>query len=287
MEIRNNKDIAILMGVYNAEKYISEQIESIINQSNSDWTLYIRDDASSDQTPKLISHFSKINANIIIISDEDGNLGCNGNYFRLLSLIDSKYYMFCNADDFWLPNKIDLCLKSMLEAEKSNFKGPIIIHTDLSITDSKLNILQKSLWLSTNVNPERFKNKNYIGICNIVAGATMFFNVDVKTITFPVHSNAPFFDHWMAFKVLQNGGKIISIPISTMYYRQIGTNLAAVLLESEDTIKHKLIHIKNTFERNKKEALMLRAIGWGGIIKYLFYKLIIFSSLRIKRRKQI
>ena len=49
-----NKKVAILMSTYNGERYLAEQIQSIIDQSYPNWTLYIRDDGSTDRTQEII-----------------------------------------------------------------------------------------------------------------------------------------------------------------------------------------------------------------------------------------
>jgi len=284
---KNNRNIAILLGVYNAEKYILEQLNSIMNQSYKDFTLYIRDDASSDSTLSKIIEFAQNYSNIKIINDSLGNLGCNGNYFHLLSLVDSNYYMFCNADDFWADNKIELSMKEMEEAERKHINSPIIVHTDLAVTDENLNILHESLWKFNNLDPKGIDSFNKIGVCNTVAGATMLFNPKVKEITFPVNNFAPFFDHWMSLQTRKHNGIIIPVYRPLVYYRQIGTNLAAINLGEKNTISYKIKNIKEIFKINKKEALMLKRIGWGGYIKYLFYKIKIFALLRFREHKNI
>lgn len=280
----NNKKIAILLGAYNAEKYLREQLDSLINQTNQDWTLYIRDDASSDSTAEIIDEYAKNYDNITKITDDLGNLGCNGNYFHILSKVESEYYMFCNADDFWIKDKIEISYNEIVDIEKKITKKPIIIHTDLSITDEKLNIIYPSLWNFDNLNPENFKNYNHIGICSIVAGATMLFNKETKNITFPVHKDAPFFDHWMAMQIMKKKGVIKSIYRPTVYYRQIGTNLAAILTGEKNTIKYKILNLKDTLKRNAKEYEMLRKIGWGGYLKYVYYKIKILFMLRFSKK---
>lgn len=281
--IINKKKIAILLGVYNAEKYIVEQLDSVLCQTYQDFTLYIRDDASIDNTLALISKFITNYDNIILIKDNFGNLGCNGNYFHLLSIIDSDFYMFCNADDFWVDNKIEL---SMIEMEKlKNYYSdfPIIIHSDLSVTDEKLNVIHESLWRFNNLDPKEIKSYNELGVCNTVAGATMLFNRKVKELTFPVNPFAPFFDHWMSLQTKKHGGIIIPIYKPLVFYRQIGSNLAAVNIGEKNTILYKIRNIAKVYKINKKEAIMLKRIGWGSFFKYVFYKIKIFSTLRLKR----
>ena len=276
----NSTKIAILLGVYNGELYIKEQIESLLKQSFQDWTLYIRDDGSTDNTLKIINDFAIKIDKVVVLVDTDGNLGCNGNYFRLLSMIDSKYYMFCNADDYWFPFKIEMSYNRMLHEEEYNINKPIIVHTDLSISDKNLNIISESYWISTNTNPEKFKTYNKFGICPVVAGATMFFNKAVKDLSFPFPDFAPFFDHWISLKILDVGGVISTIHKSTISYRQIGTNLAAVLIGNENTLYSKIRSFNKVVKINIKEATMLKKIGWGGYIKYIYIKVIVIFTLR-------
>lgn len=278
-KIVNNSEIAILLGVYNGAKYIEEQIESILSQSFKNWTLYIRDDASNDNTLDILKKYESLYDNIVVIEDSDGNLGCNGNYFRLLSLIESKIYMFCNADDYWLPFKIELSYSRFI-LEESRFQGkPIVVHTDLTISDANLNVMENSYWESINTDPELFKSFNKLGLCSVVAGATMMFNNEVKNLSFPVADKAPFFDHWIALKVVGKG-VISSIHKPTMLYRQIGTNLAAVSIGKQNSFLYKIKNLKKVFKINYKEAVMLKSIGWGGYGKYLIFKFIVFYMCR-------
>lgn len=282
-KIVNKTPIAILLGVYNGALYIEEQIESILVQSYKDWTLYVRDDASTDNTLNIIREYAKKHDNIVVINDLDGNLGCNGNYFRLLSLVESEYYMFCNADDYWFPAKIQLSMEKMKEEEIKNKNVPIIVHTDLSISDKNLNILSDSYWENTNTDPEKFKTYNKLGICSVVAGATMLFNQKVKELTFPVAKNAPFFDHWMALRVVKNG-VIATVHASTISYRQIGTNLAAVTINQENSFFNKIASIRKVIKANVREATMLKDIGWGSYAKYTYYKIVVLFMLRFGKK---
>ena len=66
---------AILMAAYNGEKFIGEQIMSIIAQTYKDWVLLIRDDGSTDRTVEIIRDFSRQDERIKLILDENGHLG--------------------------------------------------------------------------------------------------------------------------------------------------------------------------------------------------------------------
>ena len=93
--INNKRTIAILLAAYNAEQFLSEQIDSIIQQVYTDWTLYIRNDGSEDTTQLIIDNYVEKFPDKIIQFDKNGqNLGCIGNIFRLFEEIESNYSMF-------------------------------------------------------------------------------------------------------------------------------------------------------------------------------------------------
>lgn len=279
--IKCKSDIAIILGVYNAEQYISEQLDSIINQTFTNWSLYVRDDNSTDSTLDIVKRYAIKNDNIYIIEDKDGNLGCNGNYFRILSQVDSTYYMFCNADDFWLRDKIYYTFSFFKEVERLQAPDtPIIVHTDLKISDSSLNVICDSYWDSYNINPRLSNTSKFIGISNAVAGATMLFNRQVKSITYPVCGTRPFFDQWIAMKTLQAGGIIEPIYKSTIIYRQIGNNLAAVGNPNDRSLLNKIRNIRTVISINCNEAKILKSIKWCGYLKYCYLKMLFIIKSR-------
>ncbi len=102
--------VAVLMSTYDGEKYIKEQIDSILTQKNIDLTLYIRDDGSKDKTLEIINGYIKKNENIELLDSKE-NLGPGLSFMTLLkySYLHSKkfdYYAFADQDDIWLPNKL-------------------------------------------------------------------------------------------------------------------------------------------------------------------------------------
>ena len=78
--------IDILMATYNGEKYIVEQIDSIINQTYKNWNLLIRDDNSTDRTLEIIKNYQKKDARIRILDNNKVNLGIVKNFEKFQSL---------------------------------------------------------------------------------------------------------------------------------------------------------------------------------------------------------
>src|SRR5579864_1325991 len=101
--------VAILLATYNGEKYLDEQMRSLFSQTYSDIIVIARDDHSSDRTPEILCKWSGAQpGKIRVVSDDCGNLRSLGNFSRLTELCDAPYFAFCDQDDVWLPNKIEL-----------------------------------------------------------------------------------------------------------------------------------------------------------------------------------
>ena len=109
--------LAILMSTFNGEKYLKEQIDSLLNQEYEAFDIYIRDDGSTDQTVSILENYEHIYPNIYLLKDTQGNIGVFKSFMYLLSQVHADYYMFCDQDDVWLSNKISMSMKRMNELE--------------------------------------------------------------------------------------------------------------------------------------------------------------------------
>ena len=126
--------IYILLATYNGEKYFSEQIESLLSQTYQDWKLWIHDDGSKDNTVKIIKDYANKYPEKIVFLDDD--ISCGGakeNFTYVLNNIDKNfdYIMFCDQDDLWLPNRIELFLNEVKIQEKNNPNLPLVSFSDL------------------------------------------------------------------------------------------------------------------------------------------------------------
>jgi glycosyltransferase involved in cell wall biosynthesis len=115
-----NKLISVVIPVYNAEKYIRETIESILNQSYPYFELIIADDGSTDNSKKIIEGF---NDNRIILSHNVKNVGKTETVNRLLKLCKGEYITIHDADDISLPNRFELLIKTFNEDKQLGMIG--------------------------------------------------------------------------------------------------------------------------------------------------------------------
>ena len=267
------------MATYNAAQYLGQQIQSIIDQSYTEWTLYIRDDGSKDSTIEIIKQYETLDHRIIRLQDEKGNLGCKGNFFEMLKRVESQYYAFSDADDVWFPDKIEKTLNMIKEIEKQHPNTAVAIHTDLVVTDSDLNIISPSMWRASHMNPDKIHSYDYLGVHSFVGGATMLFNYLARQICLPVNEHVYMHDLWVGLCVIKNG-VLYSLHEPTMYYRQHGGNTVGGASEARLKLGYKIRHIKDVIKINWQTARMLKQIGYGSYLKYLYYKIRVIIKLR-------
>lgn len=217
-------EIDILMATYNGEKYIEQQIESILLQSNKNWRLLIRDDCSKDNTPKIIKKYCKMySGKIIQVDNNNKGLGAAQNFSCLLENSEAEYIMFSDQDDFWLEDKIELTYKLMVESEAKYRKSmPILVHSELKVVDKALKTISGSFWKHQLINPDN-KAINRLLIQNNVTGCTVMINKALRDLQHPVPKDAIMHDWWIAL-VAATFGKIEYIYQPTILYRQHGNN---------------------------------------------------------------
>lgn len=226
-----DKSVDIILPVYNGEKYIVEQLQSIINQTYSCWRILIRDDGSTDNTVKIIREYSmNYPEKFILIQDDKNNLGVVNNVFEILKYAKSDYMMLCDQDDVWKNNKIEILLKYILKAEDKDPGIPILVHSDAIIVDKNLNIINESF---TNLARFNRNNSNLSNLLqfNIVQGATAIFNrklLEKMYRIFDGKAGKKIHHDWWCALIAASFGKIFFCDKPLMLYRQHGKNLVGV-----------------------------------------------------------
>lgn len=216
--------VEILMAVYNNADYIAAQLQSLFNQSYPYFRVIIRDDCSSDQSVQLIENFMLQYPNKIHLIKGTENLGARGNFAALLNEAKADYIMFCDADDVWMPTKIEESLALMQKSEEIyGEKTPLLIHTDLKVVDQNLCSLSHSFWNYSKIDPESARFLNRLLVQNAVTGCTMLVNKPLMELAAPIPNEAIMHDWWIAL-VASAFGHIEFLAKPTMLYRQHGKN---------------------------------------------------------------
>jgi len=217
--------IDILLATYNAEKYLEELLDSLFCQTFQDFRLVVRDDGSSDSTDKLLKKWEKEYPDKIkIVTDEKGNLGPAGSFSELMSHSSADYIMFCDHDDVWMKDKISASLKKIKEMEEDYGKEhPLLVHTDLNVTDSRLENSKGSFFRFQALNPEKGESLKKLLVQNSVTGCTVIINRALKNFVSEIPPCALMHDWWLALAAAASG-HIGRIDEMTIFYRQHESN---------------------------------------------------------------
>ena len=272
-----DNEVAILLATYNGERYLEEQIESIIEQTYKNWVLYIRDDNSKDGTQKIIDKYIKKYPNKIIqiIDNITTNDACK-NFMCLLEKVhkEKKYkmYMFCDQDDVWLKDKIEIMVNKYLEVE--NKEKPILIHTDSYVVDSNLNIICNSSIKYSGLNSKRKKFNSFL-IQNNTRGCTILINNKLANLVKLDIENIIMHDWYFAL-IASAFGEIIYINKPTIKYRQHSNNVlgATTYRGIGNLFRRAIKFIKKIFSTNKKDIIFDEAYSQAESFRNYYYDML-------------
>lgn len=271
--------VDILLSTYNSQDYIEDILDSLLAQTFKNWRLIVRDDCSTDDTVSILNTFKKTNGTrITIIDNNNQRLGPKMSFEKLLETSSSNYMMFCDHDDYWLPNKIQDSLEQIQELEENNPGKAAFVFTDLTIVDEALNILHPSFWKYSKVNPNNIFNTYKLLINNPAAGCTFIFNVAVKKLVLPFPIQAIMHDWWIALKVSESGVANY-LDKSTILYRQHKKNKIGAEQINGSFFKNRISNISLTLKQNVRTYQMMKCLNKNySTIKLIYYKLNISLS---------
>lgn len=253
-----NAMIDILMAVYNNADYLAAQLQSLMDQTYSQFRIIARDDCSSDRSLEIIEQFNqKYPGKIVLIKGQE-NLGARGNFAALIREAKANYIMFCDADDVWLPTKIEESLVIMQKNEAIyGKKTPLLIHTDLAVVNKHLEILNHSFWSYSKLNPQIANDLNRLLPHNVITGCTMLVNKPLLELAAPIPQEAIMHDWWIGL-VASALGHIDFLIKPTMLYRQHGKNdTGAKNWKSMNTYWS---YVKKTAQQIGRQEMRLRLI---------------------------
>ncbi len=216
--------VDIVLPTYNGERFLLEFLESVQRQLHGAWRLWIADDGSVDGTLAIAREFARVDERIHLLDSDGTRRGAAAAFVSLLDRVpsDTRYLMFADQDDVWLPEKIQRTLRAMLEVEEGRFDALVLVHTDMSVVDAALHLMDKSFWHYAALAPEPPRLRRY-AVENVVTGAATMINRALLEHGKPVPAEAMMHDWWYAC-VAAAFGRVVAIHEPTMLYRQHGSN---------------------------------------------------------------
>lgn len=224
--------VIILMATYQGERYLEEQLKSIMAQDYPNFELIVRDDASSDGTFFLLSLYKKRYPDKLTVLRNKKNLGGTKNFLMLLRDAVKQnnwgqnpvYFMFSDQDDYWYPDKISRTLIRMKRLEaRYGRELPGLVFTDARVVDGGGKVLAPSFFAL-----QRFNMKKrvfpHLLMENMVIGCTSMLNMPLAEMLTKVPRQARYHDWWMAL-LAASAGHTSYLPEPMMDYRQHTDNV--------------------------------------------------------------
>jgi hypothetical protein len=228
-----------------------------VSLENKKWKIW------QEYQTEVIKKYESEYKNIVNLKDTIKKRGATMSFLWLINKVESDYYMFCDHDDVWLPNKIQLTIDKMLESDVAENKIPIIVHTDLVVVDKNLKLISESFWKYSNLDITDVSYNN-LAHKNCITGCTMMINNTAKKlINIEENINFPH-DSWIGLLVSYNNGIILSLDTPTILYRQHENNLIGI---------YKKKSILSIIEENIKRFKVLNKINNYSFFQYFKLKI--------------
>lgn len=216
--------ISVCLASYNGEKYIREQIVSILKQLSDEDELIISDDGSSDDTIEIIQSFGDSRIKLIWNSDKKGIVG---NFENALNNASGDYIFLSDQDDIWKENKVEKVLGYLTECDLVVHDAELIDGNGCFLGRNYYSILHHYTSFLANLWKSRF-----LGCC-------MAFTKEVKNECLPIPSRLRSHDYWIGMYTLAKH-KVCFVPDILLMYRRHENNVSSSSEKSKNTFYYKI-----------------------------------------------
>ena len=202
--------VTIVMPVYNCKKYLEETVQSALSQTFPDFELLMLDDCSTDGTAELMSRIAEKDSRIRVLLNEK-NLGVAQTRNKGLAAAQGEYIAFLDADDLWMPDKLERQINAMREKELD------LCYTAYSFIDGNGSPIRKPYRVPETLSMERLLGENVIGLSSAVIRVDAVGSVRMRG----EYSHE---DYVFWLELLQKGCRAGGVDIPLMQYRVSESN---------------------------------------------------------------
>jgi len=235
--------LTIMLATYNGEKYLSAQLDSLIAQTFTEFTIWVQDDVSTDSTWEIINEYNTRYPGKFHMTRRSANSGSSkNNFLDMMITIRDSYLMLCDQDDIWLPDKIELTMAKMKAMEETHPNMPLLVHTDLKVVDHDLKVINPSFRTQTLRDYTRMELRHVLNLNN-VSGCTVMYNRALAELLIARPKHCVMHDWWLQL-VATTCGKVGHINDATLLYRQHGQNVCGA--KNVRKISYKLGRLLNS-----------------------------------------
>ena len=228
-----NKLVSIITPSYNSAKYIAEAIESVQNQTYTNWEMIIVDDCSSDETEQIIAPFLKKDIRIKFYKlDQNSGAGVTRNF--AVEKASGNYIAFLDSDDKWKPEKLEMQLSFM---EENRIPLTFSFYEQI---DEGGNLLKTIVTTPQNIS---YKQLFY---CNSIGNLTGIYSVDFFG-KIPILGIKKRQDWVLWLTLVKKSGRIKPISECLAYYRVREDSVSSSKIK---LLKHNFMVYKDYHKQN-------------------------------------
>jgi glycosyltransferase involved in cell wall biosynthesis len=212
-------EIEVLMATWNGSRFLEEQLDSLFSQSFQNFRITVRDDASTDSTLDIVEKYRSRYPKRIVVHRNHTRLGACATFGLLVQHSDASYVAFCDQDDIWRNDKLEISFREMQTVEaKHGANTPVLVFSDMELMEEDRTPINSSLWKIARVNPDRAGLGTMLAQ-NLVSGCTALANRSLILKGRPIPGDAIMHDAWLGL-VAAAFGILHPLHETTIQYRQ-------------------------------------------------------------------
>lgn len=211
------EQVHIVLATYNGERFLREQMDSVLAQTYENITVEVCDDGSTDGTAAIVREYEAQDERVKLHMNPH-NLGYVKNFLEGVKRCTAPYVMLCDQDDIWQKDKVEKTLLAMQKAEKKMAGKPVLVFTDAvnfdSETGEELGFFHETSHLDV-----KKVDTAHLFMENKCIGCTMMMNRAILPYLKELPEEIRVHDWWLAL-ICSHFGTIEYVPQATLRYRQ-------------------------------------------------------------------
>ena len=184
--------ISIALATYNGSKYLREQLDSILAQSMDDFEVVACDDCSTDETPQILQEYASRDSRFKVYQKAK-NLGFKKNFEHILSLCKGEFIAFCDQDDIWEPNHLEILYKNI--GDNYCIGANSLIINENGISQNKTLLEYWPIHVMPQNGKELFQHELY---SNVIQGTASLIRASLIKQALPIPEDIKYHDYWFA-----------------------------------------------------------------------------------------
>lgn len=237
--------VTIAMTTYNGERFLADQLESLLQQTLVPDKIIVCDDRSTDGTVDILERFRQSHGIEYHVNQQ--RLGIKENFKKAVRLAPEGHYVaLCDQDDIWLPEKLSEAVKALSSIDDQ--KTPCMVYSDLVVIDGQNRVLHSSL--NSTLGTDKYEHcLETLVFGNFVLGCTTVMNLPMRIYFDQIPRGNFNHDAWITL-VAFTFGRVLQLPDPLIRYRQHQLNATYADHKKTNRFQRVLRHLSFLFSRN-------------------------------------